>query len=154
MPYGSTAQALGQWIATTWDWRLFFTLTLTDMPRSETFGGRTYYGVSHTERLLQLWAEGAIESRGGYWWAALESHRARPTPHVHGIAGGFDEDPRRIAMWNEWRSIGSGAGRAEVLPVKSAAGCAIYVAKYVNKGLGKIYTGGSLELRKGGAFAL
>jgi hypothetical protein len=123
------------------------------MPRAETFRGRTYYGVSHTERLLQLWAAGAIESRGGYWWAALENHRARPTPHVHGIAGGFNDDPMRIALWNEWRSLGLGAGRAEIVPIRNAAGVATYVGKYVNKGLGKIYTGGELELRKRGVFA-
>lgn len=154
MRYSSQAIELGKWISSTWDWSIFFTLTLTDLPRSEGFAGRTYYGVGHTERLLQQWAEGSIESRGGYWWAALESHRARPTPHAHGIAGGFGETPIRKAMWAEWRSIQNGAGRAEVLPVESAAACAVYVAKYVNKGLGKIFTGGELERRKSGVFVL
>jgi hypothetical protein len=150
MHYGSTAKALGDWLAETWDWRIFFTLTLADLSDGERFTGRTYHGVSATERLLDDWARGAIESRGGYWWAALESHKARPTPHVHGIAGGFNVDPMRKAMWAEWRAIGG--GRAQVVPIENVGGVAVYVAKYVNKGLGKIYTGGSLELRKRGEF--
>jgi len=150
--YDTTARAMGEWLADTWDWSIFFTLTLPDLAAGDRFAGRSHVGVGATEQLLKAWGAGAVEARGGYWWAALEAHRDRPTPHVHGIAGGFDEEPRRSAMWSEWRAIGG--GRAQVVPVMSGTAVAVYVAKYVNKGLGKIYVGGSLELRKRGGFVM
>jgi hypothetical protein len=155
MPYYSSAsRGLGEWIARTWEWSVFFTLTLADLPREQSYAGRTYYGVRHAEDLLQAWCSGSIEQRGGYWWAAAESHRDRATWHFHGIAGGFGAEPIRTAMWNEWRGMrDQGAGRAQVVPIKASAAVAVYVSKYVNKGLGKIYTGGFLELRKSVAFA-
>lgn len=149
------ARALGTWFAETWDWSLFFTLTIRDHERGPRAG--LPRGIAASERLLERWAKGSIESRGGYWFAAMESHAYRITPHFHGIAGGFYEEPSRIAMWREWRELTwqgideTGreiAARAQIEPIGDLIRSAIYVAKYVNKGVGKIYTGGELERRK------
>lgn len=149
------ARELGTWFAETWDWSLFFTLTIRDHERGPRQG--LPRGVTASERLLGQWARGSIEARGGYWFAAMENHRYRPTPHFHGRAGGFYEEPSRVAMWREWRELTwegvdeTGreiAARARVEPIGDLMRSAIYVAKYVNKGLGKIYTGGELEHRK------
>ena len=156
MAYGEHARAMGLWIAETWEWSIFFTLTVLDHQRGYRAGQPR--GVSASERLLTQWAKGSIEGRGGYWWAGIESHANRVTPHFHGLAGGFNEEPSRIAMWNEWRALTwegtdpeSGraiAARAQVVPIDDATGVAVYVAKYINKGLGKFYIGGELEKRK------
>jgi hypothetical protein len=87
----------------------------------------------------------------------MESHAFRVTPHFHGLAGGFDEEPSRIAMWREYRALTSEgtdatgrelAARAQVVAIVDRVGSAVYVAKYVCKSLGKIYTGGELNHRK------
>ena len=61
-------------------------------------------------------------------------------------------------MWSEWRALtwdGTDpvtgraiAARAQVVPIDDVTGVAVYVAKYINKGLGKFYSGGRLENRK------
>jgi len=149
------ARTLGTWFAETWDWSLFFTLTVADHQSGPRAG--LPRGVAASERLLLRWATGSIEARGGYWFAAMENHRYRPTPHFHGLAGGFYEEPSRVAMWREWRELTwegidemgrEIAARARVEPIGDLMRSAIYVAKYVNKGLGKIYTGGELARRK------
>lgn len=154
--YGDQARALGLWIADTWEWSIFFTLTVLDHQSGHRAG--LPRGVTASERLLTQWAKGSIEGRGGYWWAGMESHANRVTPHFHGLAGGFTEVPSRTAMWAEWRALTwegidpetgrAIAARAQVVPINDATGVAVYVAKYVNKGLGKVYTGGELEHRK------
>jgi hypothetical protein len=155
MKYADTAKALGTWIAETWDWSLFWTLTVRDHYEGHRAG--LPRGVTASEKLLMAWAVGSIESRGGYWWAGMESHAGRSTPHFHGLAGGFYEAPSRTAMWAEYRALTwegvdengrAVSARCQVVPIKDAAGVSIYVAKYVNKGLGKLYTGGKLEDRK------
>ena len=156
MGYGEQAKALGLWIAETWEWSVFFTLTVLDHHTGPRAGMPR--GVAASERLLTQWARGSIEGRGGYWWAGIESHANRVTPHFHGVAGGFDKSPSRTAMWAEWRALTwegtdpetgrAVAARAQVVPIEDARGVAIYVAKYINKGLGKFYAGGKLEHRK------
>ena len=154
--YGQQARELGLWIAETWSWSIFFTLTVLDHQTGYRAG--LPRGVAASERLLTQWATGSIEGRGGYWWAGIESHANRVTPHFHGLAGGFTEEPSRTAMWGEWRALtweGTDpetgraiAARAQIVPIEDATGVAVYVAKYINKGLGKFYTGGELERRK------
>lgn len=156
MGYGEHARALGIWIAETWDWSVFFTLTVLDHQTGHRAGMPR--GVAASERLLERWAKGSIESRGGYWWAGIESHKNRVTPHFHGVAGGFPEEPSRTAMWAEWRALTwegvdpetgrAIAARAQVVPIEDSTGVAVYVAKYINKGLGKFYAGGELDRRK------
>ncbi len=154
--YVRGAYELGKWLAETWEWSLFFTLTVLDHQLGPRAG--LPRGVGASERLLQQWTKGSIEARGGYWLAGMESHAHRVTPHFHGIAGGFYEEPSRTAMWAEWRALTwegidpetgrAVAARAQVVPVDDAMGAAIYTAKYVNKGMGKLYIGGGLEWRK------
>ena len=156
MAYGEQAKAMGLWIATEWEWSLFFTLTVLDHQRGHRAGQPR--GVTASERLLTQWATGSIEGRGGYWWAGMESHANRVTPHFHGLAGGFSEEPSRTAMWGEYRALTwegedpvtgrAIAARAQIVPIDDANGVAIYVAKYINKGLGKLYFGGELQKRK------
>lgn len=156
MGYGEQARAMGLWMAETWDWSLFFTLTVLDHQTGYRAG--LPRGVYASERLLTQWAKGSIEARGGYWWAGMESHANRVTPHFHGLAGGFAEEPSRNAMWAEWRALtweGTDpqtgraiAARAQVVLVRDAAGVGVYVAKYINKGLGKFYTSPDLGRRK------
>lgn len=155
------ARILGVWLAETWEWSLFFTLTVADYQSGPRVG--LPRGMAASERLLLRWAVGSIESRGGYWLAAMESHAFRVTPHFHGLAGGFDEEPSRIAMWREYRALtfegtdATGrelAARAQIVPIVDPVRSAVYVAKYVCKSLGKIYTGGELDQRKTAASGL
>lgn len=155
MRYSEASRELGLWMAETWHWSIFFTLTVRD--HSTGYRAGLPRGVHASEKLLAAWTAGSVEARGGYWWAAMESHRWRSTPHFHGLAGGFYEDPSRIAMWAEWRALtweGLDAdgrpicARAQLVPVRDAGAVGVYVAKYVSKGLGKIYTGGELVSRK------
>lgn len=155
MRQADVARALGVWLAETWQWSLFFTLTVADHLSGPRKG--LPRGVTASERLLLRWAWGSIESRGGYWIASMETHAFRVTPHFHGLAGGFDEEPSRVAMWREYRELtyeGTDAegrelaARAQVVPIVDRVRSAIYVAKYVCKSEGKIYTGGELDHRK------
>lgn len=148
MAYPNTAHELGTWIAETWVWQLFFTVTLKDHETGYRAG--TPVGVRKAELLLDRWLKGSVATRGPapYWWAAMESHRWRSTPHFHGLIGGLDPGTLRSAMWADWRASDELAGRAQIVPVRDEVGAAVYVAKYINKGLGKIYTSDSLGLFK------
>lgn len=155
MRQAEAARVFGVWLAETWDWSLFFTLTVADHQAGPRKG--LPRGVAASERLLLRWASGSIEGRGGYWLAAMEMHAFRVTPHFHGLAGGFDEEPSRIAMWREYRDLtwegtdATGrelAARAQVVPIVDSVRSAIYVGKYISKSLGKIYSGGELDRRK------
>lgn len=103
MRQAEVARALGVWLAETWEWSIFFTLTVADHMSGPRKG--LPRGVGASERLLLRWTWGSIVQRGGYWIAAMEMHAFRVTPHFHGLAGGFDEEPSRVAMWREYREL-------------------------------------------------
>lgn len=138
-------------MSTNWSWSVFFTLTFKE-PVSLTRAERLAFGRACSR---PGWCVGSVESRGGYWVAAIEEHRLERAgqPHVHGIAGGFvDGDPRVVAMWQEWRIFDGGRARVEL--VRCAADVARYVSKYTLKGVAKWYDGGELQRRAGEAFQL
>jgi hypothetical protein len=103
----------------------------------------TAVGVAAAEKQLDYWLQGAVLSRAphAYWWFAVEAHEFRTTPHFHGLVGGIRGIEWRD-MWSDW-FYGMGQGRLE--PIRTVGAVSVYVAKYVNKGIGKIYTSPGLE---------
>lgn len=116
----------------------------TDPPRSR--GTFTHVGVGGAERQLIRWWDRSVRPRapGAFGWFQMEAHRARPTPHWHGLIGGLPPDLQRSDIWSEWFHAARG-GLARIEPIRDANGVALYVAKYVTKDMGKPWFLGNLR---------
>lgn len=145
-------------MAREWKWDAFATLTFAPVAGTQGKGRKSVeramrtraggpdwsaVGVSAAESQLQYWLDSSVLTRAphAYWWFAVESHKFRTTPHFHGLVGGI-RGVEWQGMWEDWLY---GMGRAQLRPIRSADATAVYVAKYVNKGLGKIYTSPGLQ---------
>jgi len=131
-------------MANTWRWQVFATLTHRD---PEDVGSPfTHLGVGGAERQLIRWWDHSVRPRapGAFAWFQMEAHKARSTPHWHGLVGGVPSDLQRSDLWAEWFDAPRG-GMARIEPVRDADGVALYVAKYVTKDLGKPWFLGNLR---------
>jgi len=135
---------LGWWMANTWQWQVFATLTHRDP--EEIGSSFTHLGVGGAERQLIRWWDHSVRPRapGAFAWFQMEAHKARPTPHWHGLVGGVPSDLQRSDLWAEWFNAPRG-GMARIEPVRDADGVALYVAKYVTKDMGKPWFLGNLR---------
>jgi len=159
--YTEAALSLGRWLSSEWRWDAFATLTFAPVKGQGSARGKgrrsveramrtrlggsdwTAVGVAAAEKQLGYWLDNAVVSRAphAYWWFAVEAHKFRTTPHFHGLVGGIRGAEWRD-MWEDWY-YGMGMGRLE--PIRDSDAVGVYVAKYVNKGLGKVYTSPGLE---------
>ncbi len=131
-------------MAHTWRWQVFATLTHRDPEGpGSTF---THVGVGGAERQLLRWWDKSVRPRapGAFAWFQMEAHKARPTPHWHGLLGGLPSDLRRSDIWSEWFNAHRG-GQARIEPIADVDGVALYVAKYVTKDRGKPWFLGNLR---------
>jgi hypothetical protein len=137
---------MGQWVAGLAPWSYFLTLTWGDVNDGTTY---THRGVSFVEGSWSRWLKAFRPSAS---WAALESHEFRSTPHLHAVVDGLSAEDteehcacaasaRRLHS-RVWCQTKLAFGRCTIEPVRSALDAAVYVAKYVNKGLGKVYVQG------------
>lgn len=157
--YTTAALEMGKWIAREWRWDMFATLDFAlvsdirkkkgardvDRAMRSRLGSVDWsaVGISAAETQLSYWLERSVTSRAphAYWWFAIEAHKFRTTPHFHGLIGGVRGAEWRD-MWEDWYE-GCGSGR--LVPIRNNDAAAVYVAKYVNKGIGKVYTSPGLE---------
>lgn len=141
----ANARVLGEWMAATWDWEVFATLTFRDPPPTHENAARGYtkVGTRGAERALLSWLHEAVVPRapGAFWWFVEEPHRYRTTPHFHGLLGGV-QGLRRDEVWKAWYGPW---GIARIEPVEFTSGAAVYCAKYVTKGWGRMWTSRSLQ---------
>lgn len=152
--YTAAALELGKWLSSEWSWQMFATLdfaNVDDVRRKK--GARNVdramrsrlgsvdwsaVGISAAETQLNYWLERSVLPRAphAYWWFAIEAHKFRTTPHFHGLLGGV-RGTEWSEMWEDWYN-GCGSGR--LVPIRNSDAVGVYVAKYVNKGIGKVYT--------------
>lgn len=148
LAYPANAGDYGDWIAATWRWDLFATLTFRD-PQDRESGNR--YGFRHAEVELEAWWKSSVRERShsAYGVFALETVRDRATPHFHGLIGGLSgelvrdamlgrlaHDPDQDYLWRDWFES---RGLAKIERIDDVVPAAHYVAKYMLKGLGKLY---------------
>jgi hypothetical protein len=166
IPYPATSSDYGRWIAETWDWSVFATLTFRDVvaqrsrsqptktrrgrPLLPNIPGWTRLGVRGAEKQLRHWVHDELRPRapGAFCWFAMESKRNGTSPHFHGLIGGIPDDLRRDELWRAWFERN---GIARVEPIESAIAVPTYVAKYVLKDQGhggKLYTFGLEDARR------
>ena len=131
-------------MANTWPWQIFATLTHRDPEDSQ--GTFTHLGIGGAERQLIRWWDRSLRPRapGAFAWFQMEAHKARRTPHWHGLIGGLPSDLQRTDIWSEWFHARRG-GMARIEPVRDTNGVALYVAKYVTKDMGKPWLLGNLR---------
>lgn len=156
-PYPAKAADYGVWMAKNWDWQLFVTLTFRDPePLLRRRITNPNVGIGKAEGELKRWWKASIRERAhkSFGMFTMEPHADRLTPHFHGLIGGLPPGVVRDALWGRisrdpsaeylWREWFVDRGRAKIEPVDSATPAAVYVAKYMLKGLGKLYALGSL----------
>lgn len=140
--YSGAGLELGRWLANRWSWDAFATLTFRDPPPTNYNLARRYTAVGrqYAEHALRRWLRDMVRSQapGARWWFVEEPHRGRSTPHLHGLLGGIRHTDWSL-MWEAWWRR---CGLARIEPVRRADAVAVYVAKYVNKGDGRIWMGG------------
>jgi hypothetical protein len=136
---------MGLWVAELKPWPYFITLTWGDVKDGTTY---THRGVSFVEHSWARWLEAFRPTAS---WAALESHQFRSTPHLHAVVDGLAAADTwegctcaasRKPHSRVWCQTKLAFGRCRIEPVRSSLNAAVYVAKYVNKGLGKVYVQG------------
>jgi len=91
---GTAASILGRWMADTWQWDAFVTLTFRDPPPTPENAARGYtrIGARGGENALLDWLHKSVVPRapGAFWWFVEEHHQFRSTPHFHGLLGGVE----------------------------------------------------------------
>jgi hypothetical protein len=136
---------MGKWMAATWRWDAFVTLTFRDPPPTPENAARGYtrIGARGGEKALLGWLHESVVRRapGACWWFVEEHHRYRSSPHFHGLLGGVS-GARREELWHDW-FIAWGMGRIE--PVEDSEAVATYCAKYIHKGAGRMWTSRGLR---------
>jgi hypothetical protein len=141
----TATNVLGKWMAATWRWDAFVTLTFRDPAPTAENAARGYscVGSRGGEKALLRWLHESVVPRapGAYWWFVEEHHRYRSTPHFHGLLGGV-QSLRREEVWRAWFMDW---GMARVEPISDSEAVATYCAKYIHKGTGRMWTSRGLR---------
>ena len=142
---GTAPSVLGKWMAETWQWDVFVTLTFRDPPQTPENKARGYtrVGARGGEKALLKWLHESVVPRapGAFWWFVEEAHGDRSTPHFHGLLGGV-AGARRDELWQAWFSAW---GMARIEPIEDSKLAATYCAKYIHKGNGRMWTSRGLR---------